>query len=86
MHLGLIANLVVTVPAVGSTRAGCGTLLPRKDSIFNLGSAETKLLYTLHWLLLDAGDECGLEEVERKGKLSSNYNFPVSSITVSVVI
>ena len=22
----------------------------RKDSIFNLGSAETKLLYTLHWV------------------------------------
>ena len=52
----------------------------RKDSIFNLGSAETKLLYTLHWVtrtfekfkrlqnlccqvLLDAGDECALEEV-----------------------
>ena len=38
-------------------------LFCRKDSIFNLGSAETKLLYTLHWVLLDAGDECALEEV-----------------------
>merc|ERR1719234_2448998 len=58
----------------------------RKDSIFNLGSAETKLLYTLHWVLLDAGDECALEEVDKKGRLSSNYNFPVSSITTFVYL
>jgi hypothetical protein len=55
----------------------------RKESIFNLGSAETKLLYTLHWVLLDAGDECALEEVERRGRITANsYNFPVSSVTV----
>jgi hypothetical protein len=33
----------------------------RKESSFNLGSAETKLLYTLHWILLDAADECILQ-------------------------
>jgi hypothetical protein len=29
----------------------------RKDTIVNLGTAETKLLYTLHWVLLDAAEE-----------------------------
>jgi len=28
----------------------------RKSSILNLGTAETKLLYTLHWILLDAAE------------------------------
>ena len=71
----------------------------RKDSIFNLGSAETKLLYTLHWVtiftilwyldyllkswllqkmcwqvLLDAGDECALEEVNLE--ILPNTFFP----------
>ncbi len=32
-------------------------LLCRKDTIVNLGTAETKLLYTLHWVLLDAAEE-----------------------------
>ena len=54
----------------------------RKESIFNLGSAETKLLYTLHWILLDAMDECCLEEQERGNLDYHNYNVPLSSITV----
>jgi hypothetical protein len=29
----------------------------RKETIVNLGTAETKLLYTLHWVLLDAAEE-----------------------------
>ena len=33
----------------------------RKESSFNLGTAETKLLYTLHWVILDAADECSLQ-------------------------
>ena len=28
----------------------------RKSSILNLGAADTKLLYTLHWILLDAAE------------------------------
>ena len=55
----------------------------RKESIFNLGSAETKLLYTLHWILLDAMDECCLEEQERGNMDYHNYNVPLSSITVA---
>lgn len=29
-----------------------------------IGTAETKLLYTLHWILLFAADECADEEIE----------------------
>lgn len=56
----------------------------RKESSFNLGSAETKLLYTLHWILLDAADECALA-MGNEGKLDSTpfaYLFPITSITV----
>ena len=48
----------------------------RKESIYNLGSAETKLLYTLHWILLDAMDECCLEEQERGNMDYHHYNLP----------
>ena len=54
----------------------------RKESIYNLGSAETKLLYTLHWVLLDAMDECYLEEKERGVTDFNDFNLPLSSITV----
>ena len=60
----------------------------RKESSFNLGSAETKLLYTLHWILLEAADECALA-MGNEGKLDSSpfaYLFPVTAITVSLKI
>ena len=56
----------------------------RKESSFNLGSAETKLLYTLHWLTLDAADECILES-DSAGRLDKGpfaYLYPLSAITV----
>ena len=56
----------------------------RKESSFNLGTAETKLLYTLHWILSDAADECSLQ-AEEEGKLDIStfaYLFPLSAITV----
>jgi hypothetical protein len=59
-------------------------LFCRKESSFNLGSAETKLLYTLHWILMDAADECALA-MGNEGKLETSpfaYQFPISAITV----
>ena len=61
------------------------SLLNRKESSFNLGTAETKLLYTLHWVIMDAADECSLQ-AETDGKLETStfaYLFPLSAITVS---
>lgn len=60
----------------------------RKESSFNLGSAETKLLYTLHWILTDAADECSLQ-AEEEGKLDTStfaYLFPLSAITTFIYL
>ena len=59
----------------------------RKESSFNLGSAETKLLLTMHWIMVDAPDECILETAD-KNPISVEtgpfaYLFPLSAITVS---
>jgi hypothetical protein len=51
-----------------------------------LGTAATKLLYTLHWILSDAADECSLQAEEER-KLDSStfaYLFPLSAITVNL--
>ena len=59
----------------------------RKESSFNLGSAETKLLLTMHWIMVDAPDECILETADKNlanvetGPFA--YLFPLSAITVS---
>ena len=49
-----------------------------------MGTAEGKLLHTLHWILLDAADECALA-MGNEGKLDSSpfaYLFPITAITV----
>lgn len=56
----------------------------RKDScIEKLGAAETKLLYTLHWILLDAAEECADAEAE-KGlfRTAAHYLFSINAIQV----
>ena len=62
-------------------------LLYRKESSFNLGSAETKLLLTMHWIMVDASDECILDTAEKNpANLQTGpfaYLFPLSAITVS---
>jgi hypothetical protein len=49
-----------------------------------LGAAETKLLYTLHWVLLDSAEECADMDFERGIRPTSpfHYVFPISAITV----
>ena len=64
-------------------QAYSNTFLTRKESIYNIGSSESKLLYTLHWILLDAMEECCLEDAEKGIKNHQDFNFPISSITVS---
>lgn len=59
----------------------------RKESSFNLGSAETKLLLTMHWIMVDAPDECILETADKNPVSVETgpfaYLFPLSAITVS---
>lgn len=56
----------------------------RDGSIQSLGAVETKLLYTLHWIILDASEECADEDCE-KGIFHSSpfyYLFSIPTITV----
>lgn len=57
----------------------------RDGNIQNLGAVETKLMYTLHWILLDAAEECADADYE-KGIIHSSpfyYLFSVPTITVT---
>ncbi|CAN7946273.1 unnamed protein product, partial [Ixodes pacificus] len=65
----------------------CAALLhARKESCLEkLGSAETKLLYTLHWILLDAAEECSDAE-HAGGPDPARYVFPISVIQVFVYL
>lgn len=57
-----------------------------KDNMQTLGNVETKLLYTLHWIILDASDECADNDYEN-GKYYSNpfhYLFSIPAMTVSI--
>ncbi|XP_047520925.1 protein unc-80 homolog isoform X3 [Pieris napi] len=59
-----------------------------KDNMQSLGNVETKLLYTLHWILLDASDECADNDYEN-GKFFSNpfhYLFSIPAITLFVFL
>lgn len=50
-----------------------------------LGATETKLLYTLHWILLFASAECADDEAEAKRNLSKEpdrYLFSIPTISV----
>lgn len=61
----------------------------RVKDLQSLGQAETKLLYTLHWIMLFASDECAEETGEdgtttsAQGKNQQNYLFSVPAISVS---
>ncbi|KAJ8724431.1 hypothetical protein PYW08_015905 [Mythimna loreyi] len=59
-----------------------------KDNMQSLGNVETKLLYTLHWILLDASDEC-IESDYENGVFFSNpfyYLFSIPALTLFVFL
>lgn len=49
-----------------------------------LGAAETKLLYTLHWILLFAAEECADADMESDREIKNPYNYLFSIPTISV--
>ncbi|KAG8225922.1 hypothetical protein J437_LFUL005958, partial [Ladona fulva] len=60
----------------------------RDTNLVNLGAAETKLLYTLHWIILDAAEECADADFE-KGIIHSSpfyYLFSIPSISLFVYL
>ncbi|XP_049820027.1 protein unc-80 homolog [Aethina tumida] len=60
----------------------------KDGNITSLGHVETKLMYTLHWLILDAAEECADADYE-KGIFHSSpfyYLFPISTITLFIYL
>ncbi|CAH2006084.1 unnamed protein product [Acanthoscelides obtectus] len=60
----------------------------KDGNLQTLGAVETKLLYTLHWIILDAGEECSDEDFE-KGVFHPSpfyYIFPISSIALFIYL
>jgi protein unc-80 len=56
----------------------------RVKDLQNLGTAETKLLYTLHWILLFAAEECAdCEDSQREVMRPDEYLFSIPTISVS---
>ena len=49
-----------------------------------LGAAETKLLYILHWIILDAYDECAEADKEEGVYRLDPYYYLHSIATISV--
>lgn len=60
----------------------------KDGNLQNLGAVETKLLYTLHWIILDAAEECADADFEKGVYQTSTfyYLFTIPTITVSELI
>ncbi|KAI1307248.1 Protein unc-80 -like protein [Halotydeus destructor] len=59
----------------------------RHNNWDKLGAGETKLLYTLHWVILDAAEECADAEYEQGiFRPMSHYMFPISAIEVFIYL
>ncbi|XP_021940294.1 protein unc-80 homolog isoform X4 [Zootermopsis nevadensis] len=59
----------------------------RKDTnLQNLGAAETKLLYTLHWIVLDAAEECADADYEKGIYHASPFYYLFSIPAISLFI
>lgn len=60
----------------------------KDGSLQSLGAVETKLLYTLHWIILDAAEECADADFEKGVFHFSNFHyiFSIPTITVNLPI
>ncbi|XP_069694360.1 protein unc-80 homolog isoform X2 [Periplaneta americana] len=59
----------------------------RKDTnLQNLGAAETKLLYTLHWIILDAAEECADADYEKGIYHASPFYYLFSIPVISLFV
>ncbi|KAK4295650.1 hypothetical protein Pmani_031794 [Petrolisthes manimaculis] len=58
----------------------------REATITNLGAAETKLLYTLHWVILDAAEECADADHEKGMGREAHFPYHFSIPTIQVFV
>lgn len=60
----------------------------KDGTLQSLGAVETKLLYTLHWIILDAAEECADADFEKGNYQTSTfyYLFSIPAITVNMIL
>uniref|UniRef100_A0A1B0CSU9 Uncharacterized protein n=2 Tax=Lutzomyia longipalpis TaxID=7200 RepID=A0A1B0CSU9_LUTLO len=58
----------------------------RVKDLQSLGAAETKLLYTLHWILLYAGEECADSDAEQDKQSLKSHQYLFSVPTISLFV
>lgn len=95
IHFGLSPSLTSALQSIPRWRlvqaalphvmhCAAALLSNRVKDMQNLGAAETKLLYTLHWILLFAAEECADGEDGVKKDLNTyDYLFSLPTISVS---
>ena len=94
IHFGLSPSLTSAIQSIPRWRlvqaalphvmhCAAALLTNRVKDLQNLGAAETKLLYTLHWILLFAADECADNEDGKKILNTYEYLFSIPTISVS---
>ncbi|RWS14513.1 protein unc-80-like protein [Dinothrombium tinctorium] len=67
----------------------CAALLyhRKNNNMDKLGASETKLLYTLHWIILDAAEECiDAEREQGIHRDRDHYLLPISTIEVFIYL
>ncbi|CAL4094797.1 unnamed protein product, partial [Meganyctiphanes norvegica] len=57
-----------------------------ESTITSLGAAETKLLYTLHWIVLDAAEECADADAEKGLPKTCQFYYLFSVQTIQVFV
>ncbi|XP_060527222.1 protein unc-80 homolog isoform X3 [Cylas formicarius] len=58
----------------------------KDGNIQTLGAVETKVLYTLHWILLDAADECADADYEKGIFPNSQFHYLFSIPTMTLFV
>ncbi|XP_046741999.1 protein unc-80 homolog isoform X7 [Diprion similis] len=98
LHFGLSPSLTDALGAVPRWRliqaalphvlhAAANLLHNRKDTnLQSLGAVETKLLYTLHWIILDAAEECADADAEAGIYHSNPFYYLFSIPTMSLFV
>ena len=81
---GGLLNVVFSVFIYLSIHLFAFHLKHRVKDLQALGAAETKLLYTLHWILLFAAEECADADMETDREVKNPYNYLFSIPTISV--
>ncbi|XP_037051116.1 protein unc-80 homolog isoform X4 [Bradysia coprophila] len=100
IHFGLSIPFTSALESIGRWRlvqaalphvmhCAAALLHNRVKDLQTLGAAETKLLYTLHWILLFAAEECAdedMDNIKRNNDKRAPYLFSIPTISLFVYL